>query len=94
MQQNPGLARLLQLSGAHAVAASPGGGELSGKRVKIGDRGVGEPSQCAAQVRRADPGSPSADALDLLRSWVATTGTVVIASGASEPSGRPRNSSR
>ena len=39
------------------------------------------------------PGSPSADALDLLRSWVATTGTVVIPPGSSEPSGRPRNSS-
>jgi len=40
-----------------------------------------------ASSRRTDPGSPSADALDLLRSWVATTGTVVIAPVASEPSG-------
>jgi len=37
-----------------------------------------------------DPGTPSADALDLLRSWVATTGAP---SDSPEPSSRPRNSS-
>ena len=40
-----------------------------------------------------DPGTPSADALDLLRSWVATTGTVATSPGSSEPSRRQRNSS-
>src|SRR3954453_14979699 len=37
-----------------------------------------------------DPGTPSADALDLLPSWAATTGAP---SDSPEPSSRPRNSS-
>jgi transcriptional regulator with XRE-family HTH domain len=40
-----------------------------------------------------DPGTPSADALDLLRSWVATTGTAAIPPGSSGPSRRRKNSS-
>jgi hypothetical protein len=36
-----------------------------------------------------DPGTPSADALDLLRSWVATTSTVSAPSRSSEPSRQP-----
>ncbi len=39
----------------------------------------------------ADPGTPSADALDLLRSWVATTSTASIPTGPSDPSKRPDN---
>jgi hypothetical protein len=40
-----------------------------------------------------DPGTPSADALDLLRGWVATTAPVADRPGSSEPSIRRRNSS-
>jgi transcriptional regulator with XRE-family HTH domain len=40
-----------------------------------------------------DPDTPSADALDLLRSWAATTSKVSIRTGSSEPSRRPNTSS-
>jgi hypothetical protein len=39
----------------------------------------------------ADAGTPSADALDLLRSWVATTGTVSVRRDSSESSSRPND---
>jgi transcriptional regulator with XRE-family HTH domain len=39
----------------------------------------------------ADPGTPSADALDLLRSWVATTNTVSVPRSSSRQSIRPEN---
>jgi hypothetical protein len=40
-----------------------------------------------------DPGTPSADALDILRSWVATTSTVSAPSRSSEPSRQPSTTS-
>jgi hypothetical protein len=41
----------------------------------------------------ADPGTPSADALDLLRSWVATTRTDSVPGSPSRQSIRPENKS-
>jgi len=46
-----------------------------------------------ARTYLTDPGTPAADALDLLRSWVATTSTPAISSGSSTPSSRPKNTS-